>query len=504
MSLRTRSLLRVWTLVLCLLAAGAAFGQPAGKMLLAVGDVAALRGTERVRLMAGAAVNVGDTVVTGAQSHAQIRFADDALVALKPDSEFRIERYNFSGASDSSEVAVFRLVKGGFRTLTGQIGKLNRDQYQLLTTQATIGIRGTHYQIQICSAGQCMNNGAPAGSGMYGGVYEGRLIVSNSLGADEYGAEEFFYVPDGEAPQRWLAPPDFLSDRLDGRRLAATQATAQLRFAKVPAIEAPLAVGVPPFTFSATEDLTTPELVSTGKTVLVGSDRDTLELDSTSNPALQLGIGSGGQMTSFNNGRLIAGVGTASIVDVGSDGATNGIPADSGLNWGRWQGPGSTIAQSLGSQVVHNDGGNLHYIYGNLATSIPTSGQVSYSPIGGTRPTDSGSGAVGTLISGGTINVNFTTAQLALTGLAVGFGSATYILAGSTSILNGQFSTAPVGASAACTGGGCQSLIAGNFAGFFAGPGAAGIGLDYYFNTRSGSVIEGVAGYRKCASPGKC
>src|ERR1700720_499685 len=245
MGLRMRSLLRVWTLVLCLLAAGAAFGQPAGKMLLAVGDVAALRGTERVRLTAGAPVNVGDTVVTGAQSHAQIRFADDALVALKPDSEFRIERYNFSGAADSGEVAVFRLLKGGFRTLTGQIGKLNRDQYQLLTTQATIGIRGTHYQLQICSAGQCMNNAAPAGSGMYGGVYEGRVIVSNPLGADEYGAEEFFYVPDGEAPQRWLAPPDFLSDRLDGRRLTAALGPTPLRFAKVPGIEIPRAPGAP-------------------------------------------------------------------------------------------------------------------------------------------------------------------------------------------------------------------------------------------------------------------
>jgi FecR protein len=503
MSLRTRSFLQVWTLVACLLAAGVVFGQAAGKVLLAVGDVAALRGTERVPLTAGAAVNVGDTVVTGAQSHAQLRFADDALVALKPDSEFRIERYNFTGASDSGEVAVFRLVKGGFRTLTGQIGKLNRDQYQLLTTQATIGIRGTHYQVQICAAGQCTNEGAPARSGMYGGVYEGRVIVSNSLGADEYGAEEFFYVPDGEAPQRWLAQPDFLSDQLDGRRLTATSVPRQLRFAKVPDIEIPLALGAPSFTFSATEDLATPELGSTGKTVVVGSDRYTLELDSTTNPNLQLGIG-GGQMTSFNNGRLVAGVGTASIVDVGSDGAASGIPSGSGLNWGRWQGPGSTIAQTLGNQVVHNDGGNLHYIYGNIATSMPTSGQVSYAPIGGTRPTDSGTGAVGTLISGGTINVNFTTAQLALTGLAVGFGNATYTMAGSTSILNGQFSTPPVGANVGCTGGGCQSLIAGNFAGFFAGPGAAGIGLDYYFNTRSGSVIEGVTGYRKCASPGKC
>ena len=506
MSRCTPSFPQICALALSLLATGVAFAQAAGKVLLAVGDVAALRGAERVQLIAGALVNVGDTVVTGAQSHAQLRFADDALVALKPDSEFRIERYNFSGAADSTEVAVFRLVKGGFRTLTGQIGRLNRDQYQLLTTQATIGIRGTHYQVQICAVDQCITGGAPARPGMYGGVYEGRVLVSNPVGAGEYGAEEFFFVPEGEGPRRWLAQPDFLSDRLDGRRRAATLESERLRFAKVPDFEVPLLPGALPFTFSAPEDLATPGLVGIlDKTVIVGSDRYTLELDSTTNPALQLGIGSGGQMTSFNNGRLAAGVGTASIVDVASDGAASvGISSGTGLNWGRWQGAGSTIAQTLGNQVVRNDGGNLHYVYGNIATSMPSSGQVSYAPIGGTRPTDSGTGAVGTLISGGTINVNFTTAQLALTGLAVGFGNATYSMAGAASILGGQFSTAPAGASVGCTGGGCQPLIAGNFAGFLAGPGGAGIGLDYYFSTRSSGVIEGVAAYRKCAAPGKC
>lgn len=506
MTPRTRTLLRLWAFLACMAVAGAALAQAAGKVLLAVGDVAALRGAERVRLTAGAAVAVGDTVVTGAQSHAQLRFSDDALVALKPDSEFRIERYSFSGTAAGGEVAVFRLVKGGFRTLTGQIGKLNRDQYQLLTTQATIGIRGTHYQVQICAAGQCTDNGEPARSGTYGGVYEGRVAVSNALGADEYGAEEYFFVPDGEAPQRRLAPPTFLSNQLDGRRLAATQSPIQLRFLKVPDIEIPLGLPALPFTYSvysATEDLSTTALVNVGKTIVVGSDRYTLELDSTTNPNLQLGIGGGGQLTSLSNGHLTAGIGSASIVDIGSDIASSGIVSGSGLNWGRWQGAGSTIAQTLGGQVVHNDGGNLHYIYGNAASSMPTAGQVSYAPIGGTRPTDSGTGAVGTLVSGGTINVNFTTAQLALAGLSVGFSGATYTLSGSTSILGDRFSTAPVGASAGCAGTSCQSLIAGNFVGFFAGPAGAGIGLDYYFNTRGGSVIEGVAGYRKCVS-GKC
>jgi hypothetical protein len=41
-------------------------------------------------------------------------------------------------------------------------------------------------------------------------------------------------------------------------------------------------------------------------------------------------------------------------------------------------------------------------------------------------------------------------------------------------------------------------------AGFFAGPGGSGIGLDYYFNARGGGVIEGVVGYRRCAGAGPC
>jgi len=128
---------------------------------------------------------------------------------------------------------------------------------------------------------------------------------------------------------------------------------------------------------------------------------------------------------------------------------------------------------------------------------------VQYAALGGTRPTDSGTGQVGTLVSGGTINVNFTAAQLALSGLAVGFGGATYSMGGTANIANGAFTTSGVGASGNCSGAGCQSLIASNFTGFFAGPGGVGIGLDYYFNTRNGGVIEGVAGYKQCLA-GKC
>jgi FecR protein len=484
------------TFLVCSLAASSGALAQAGKVVFAIGDVAAVRGTARVALAAGSPIEAGDTIVTGAQSHAQLRFTDDALVALKPDSEFRIERYNFAGHDDGTEIAVFRLVKGGFRTLTGQIGKLSGDRYQLLTTQATIGIRGTHYQVQLCAPGQCMDGAEAARSGVYGAVYEGRIAVANAFGGEEFGVDDVFYVSDSEAPMRWLVPPLFLSDKLTPRTSGAKAEAGDLRFAKVPESEVNAAVPAPSFTYVATEDLNRIALTS-GETIVVGSDRDTLELDRTGDPNLQVTVDAAGRLTGFENGSLTASVGTASIVDTGHD------DSPAALNWGRWQGSGSTIAQRLGNDIVHNDGGNLHYIYGTTATGLPGSGMVEYSAIGGTRPTDSGTGQVGTLVSGGTISVNFTSAQLALSGLTVGFSNATYTMAGSANIANGLFATTGIGATAGCSGTGCQALVAGNFTGFLAGPGGVGIGLDYFFNTRTGSVIEGVAGYHQCPG-GKC
>ena len=467
--------------------------------MLAVGDVAAVRGAERIRLASGAEIRVGDSIVTGAQSHAQLRFSDAALVALKPDSEFRIETFEFSGKTTGNERAVFRLVRGGFRTVTGSIGQINKDRYQVLTTQATIGIRGTHYALQSCGAGQCVDRGAAARPGLYGGVFDGIVAVASTLGSADYAADEYFFVPDGEAartpglaarfPVGSPGAPSGGRDEGAGR-ICASQACRN-SCCRPRCRE-------PPFTYMATEDLNLQTLQLT-QGIVVGSDRYTLELDTTKDPALTLGLDGSGHLTSFVNGTLAANLGTAKIVDTGSDGSA------AGLNWGRWEGKGSTIIQQLpDGSTVRNDGGNLHYIYGNLSPSLPGTGQFTYVPVGGTRPTDSATGATGTLVSGGAINVNFGTAQLTLTGLTVGFTNATYTMGGTTGINNGLFSTSGPGASVGCTGNGCQSLVAGNFAGFFAGPGGTGIGLDYFFNARGGGVIEGVTGYRKCTGGSPC
>ncbi|MBK8523518.1 MAG: FecR domain-containing protein [Betaproteobacteria bacterium] len=112
----------------------------------AAGGVTAVNSTGAQRpLTKGAEVSNGDTIRTGEGGRAQVRFSDGALVSLQPATEFRIDNYQFANKPDGQEKGFFSLLKGGMRTITGLIGRSNRDNYKVTTSVATIGIRGTEY-----------------------------------------------------------------------------------------------------------------------------------------------------------------------------------------------------------------------------------------------------------------------------------------------------------------------------------------------------------------------
>jgi hypothetical protein len=106
--------------------------------------VAALDGREQP-LLRGAELNSGDTVRT-AEGRAQLRFSDGAYVSLQPQSEFAIRDYRFDGKTDGSERGFFGLLKGAMRAVSGLVGRVNRDNFQVTTPTATIGIRGTGWR----------------------------------------------------------------------------------------------------------------------------------------------------------------------------------------------------------------------------------------------------------------------------------------------------------------------------------------------------------------------
>ena len=119
----------------------------AGRMQFVAGDVQIIDATGKQRVAhKGEAVNEGETVLTAANSSAQLKLIDGGLVALRPGTQLKVVTYAFNGTEDGSESAVFSLFKGGMRAITGLIGKTNKSHYKLNTPSATIGIRGTDHE----------------------------------------------------------------------------------------------------------------------------------------------------------------------------------------------------------------------------------------------------------------------------------------------------------------------------------------------------------------------
>src|SRR6266446_5563394 len=92
-------------------------------------------------------VFVGDVISTERDSYAQLRFTDGGQVTLRPNTQVKVETYSYEEGRPERDNFAMQLFKGGLRSLTGLIGKrtTSRSAYRMVTSTATIGIRGTDY-----------------------------------------------------------------------------------------------------------------------------------------------------------------------------------------------------------------------------------------------------------------------------------------------------------------------------------------------------------------------
>src|SRR5690606_5375131 len=93
-------------------------------------------------------IEQGDTVQTTDSGRAQLRFSDGGYISLQPNTQFRVDEYNYEGKTDGKEKGFFSLLKGGLRAITGAVGHTNKENYRVNTPVATIGIRGTEFLAQ--------------------------------------------------------------------------------------------------------------------------------------------------------------------------------------------------------------------------------------------------------------------------------------------------------------------------------------------------------------------
>lgn len=148
-------------------------------------------------------VEEGDVVVTAGNAYARLKFSDGGEVTLRPNSQLRIARYRFEQSKPEEDSLVFGLLKGGLRTLTGLIGKRKDRSYELQTTTATIGIRGTGYGGQLCQ-GDCQDlrtvDGQVPPDGLHVDVFQGSISVTSQAAELVVDQGQYAYAAASDVP----------------------------------------------------------------------------------------------------------------------------------------------------------------------------------------------------------------------------------------------------------------------------------------------------------------
>ncbi|HMM53425.1 MAG TPA: FecR family protein [Candidatus Desulfobacillus sp.] len=461
----------------------AAHAAGAARVDFAQDGVRALAPDGRSRPLAkGAEVAGGETVDTG-NGRAQLRFSDGAQVSLSPQTQFRIDDYRFSGRADGSEKGFFSLLKGAMRTITGLIGRGNRDSYRVSTAVATIGIRGTEYSVTY-------------GNSINVTTGEGSIEVCNGAGCLTLNGGESAYVADANtAPvmtetRAEIPPPPAGEAPLPGF-VAGNEVTPEGK----PAALAEADGGSSPFgpSFVGSQ----PGHAMAEADWYKGSGGETPYLPEVAS----YDQGEGYTTEAVYDARGLTRysvVNTQEIYTRGSGGAS--MQSDGTISWGHW-------ADGTYTQPNFEGGGqqteiirDLHYVTGvptPLADihSLASANMIgTYSLIGQTQPTLSSDGI--SFVTGGPVTGSLTAhfgSGVVDGTLHVPFPQTSFDASWSAELTGSAFS-----GTGSATGSSCTSNCFTTVEGFFAGANAARAGLAYQIHVNFGqATVHGAAAFKQ-------
>lgn len=142
-------------------------------------------------LSIGSPVFLGDKVVTGENGSVRLRMIDEAILDLRCFSIMVIEEY---ALNNSNRKSILNLLQGSLKKITGKIGKMTEDVYELKTPLASVGVRGTEYALRVFQSKGCGGT-IDADDGLYLEVIKGLVNVHNEAGNEVIAKGETAYVP---------------------------------------------------------------------------------------------------------------------------------------------------------------------------------------------------------------------------------------------------------------------------------------------------------------------
>lgn len=479
-------------------------------------------------------VNPGDLIATSVNGLAQIRMIDKGFISIRRNSQFRIEAFKL-GATKEEDSGIFSLLKGGFRAITGAIGKRLRSVYQVKTVTATIGIRGTDYTARLCNQ-DCSNNFGSASNradsvkdGLYVGVIDGGVSLTNDLGTLGLDELQYGYVKDASsAPVALLSAPEFLffkSRKPDAEDEGNSKTNSDIRSETITrreSIRPPssdinnnpgirqdaniIDVGLSQSdignasSFDQSVSTESGTIINLNDTTLgtsravamaIGASGTTNSLSTVSNNLSGTTEAVNQGLTQFSNQFLNGTSGQYNIVNASN--IDVGFDPLSGISWGRWTN-GSAGFSSSGSNTnipVDLTNSSLHWVAGPEGgkISLPSTGVANYQLIGNTSPTNNlgNSGVLGAA----SLTADFSSMSAA-TSVNIGINNQVWNASGTGPIQpNGNFSNNLSVTGTVGTGGSFSGQ--GSSAGFFTNN-AAGAGMGYALEATINNTPTNVTG----------
>ena len=144
----------------------------AGVIQQMVGDVQFAMGANPAQPAVKNDVITADMLVTtGKNSFAILKFEDGQVVVMQANSAFKVREYRYQPQQASENNMAFAMLRGGFRFVTGLIGQHNKHAFTLTTPNATIGIRGTDFMVEMSE------------QAMFSQVSSGGIELANEAGS---------------------------------------------------------------------------------------------------------------------------------------------------------------------------------------------------------------------------------------------------------------------------------------------------------------------------------
>jgi FecR protein len=176
----------------------------AGKVIFSKGIVKAQSNGRSRMLAKGDPVCTGEIIMTSQLGTVQIKMVDDGLIAVRPQTQLKIEKFVYAGTNKDS--SLLALLNGSFRAVTGKIGKEYPANDLIKTPAAVIGVRGTDHEATVILPGA--KGSYPAGT--YDKVNFGITFIKTNKGEiDIHPNQVGFSANIGELPTLLKATPGF-------------------------------------------------------------------------------------------------------------------------------------------------------------------------------------------------------------------------------------------------------------------------------------------------------